>query len=67
VSVPLAKRAKTTPLDGGIDEYRSMSHIHRLIVAEDYACGTPTVDSDSDDEDSSVTKDLDSVSKSLLS
>jgi hypothetical protein len=66
VSVHLAKRAKTTLLDGGVDEYRSMSHIHHPIVAEDYVCGT-TVNSDSDVEDSSVTKDPDSVSKSLLS
>jgi hypothetical protein len=66
VSVPLAKRAKTTPLDGGIDKYRSMSHIHHLIVAEDYVCGT-TVNSDSNDKDSSVTKDPDSVLKLLLS
>jgi hypothetical protein len=66
VSVPLAKKAMTTPLDGGIDEYRSMSHNHHRIVAKDYVCGT-TVNSESDDEDSSVTKDPDSVSKSLLS
>jgi hypothetical protein len=49
-----------------VDEDRSMSHIHRPIVAEDYVCGT-AVNSDSNDEDSSVTKDPDSVLKSLLS
>jgi hypothetical protein len=44
-----------------------MNHLNRPIVAEDYVCGT-TVDSNnnSDNEESSVTKDPDSISKALI-
>jgi hypothetical protein len=63
VAPPPAKLQKTST--SGIDEHHSMSHIHWPIVAEDYVCGT-TVDSNSDDEESSVMKDPDSISKSLL-
>jgi hypothetical protein len=61
---PLAKVQKTST--SGIDEHRSMSHIHPPIAAEDYVCGM-TVNSNSDDDESSVTKDPDCISKSLLS
>jgi hypothetical protein len=61
---PPAKVEKMTT--SGIDEHCSMSHIHQPIVAEDYVCGT-TVNSNSNDDESSVTKDPDSISKSLLS